>query len=128
MSKTVKFLKVYLNKSWSWMSKVCDTSQCFPGSTSKVLFYSCLRSINPIQVFQELLFLIFVFLINTFWIRLWIVFHEKCQNRQFCQKEPLTCMSKRTTILSASLMGAGKCVPNHMKKLLSFTLKKRLTW
>ena len=128
MSKTVKFLKIYLDKPWSWMATVCFFSQCFLWSTSSYPYYSCLISINPTQDFLELLFHIFAFFISTLWIRLWIVCHKMWQIRLLCLQKPWTFIWKRTAKCSASLIGTGMCLPKHLKKPLSFTIKWPLTW
>ena len=122
MSKTLKFLKVYLNKPWSWMSKVCIFSQCFLRSTSNYSYYSCFLSINPTQEILELIFNIFAFFINTLSIGVWIFCHKMCQMRHFGLERPRTGIQKWTPIISASLIGDGMCRP---KRLTKFSV---LTW
>ena len=128
MSKTLKFLKVYLNKPWPWMSKVCIFSQCFFRSTSNCWYYNCLISVNPTQEFLELIFHIFAFFINTLWKSFWIVCHKMWQIQHFRLQKHWTRIRKRTPKFSASLIGTGMCLPKQLKKHLSFTMKWCLTW
>ena len=116
MSKTVKVLKVYLNKPSSWMSEVCIFSQCFLWSASYYPYYSCLISINPTQEILELIFDIFAFFINTLSIGIWILCPKICPIRHVDLERPWAGIWKRTPILSASLMGAGMCMPKRLTK------------
>ena len=97
MSKTLKFLKVYLNKPSTWMSKVWIFSQCFLRSTSNYPYYSCLISINPTQDFMELLFHTFAFFIITFWIGIWICLSWNVTNPSLSPTKTLNLFMKTNT-------------------------------
>ena len=127
--KIVKFLKVYLNKLWTWMSTVCIFSLCIARSTSIFLFQSCLTSINPTLEFLELLFQMFALFYQYPLDKTLKLFVTKSvKSVTFAWKKTLNLWLKMNTNIQCFSDGNRNMFAKTAERTFEFYLKRLLTW